>query len=700
MITKPKLNSPAVYLSETTILWMTALLIGLGTGLGAVGFIKLIEIVETFFFHNLPDWIGNHRWLLILIPALGGLISGPIISFFAREAKGHGVPEVMQAIALRGGRIRPRVVVAKIAASAVCIGSGGSAGREGPIVQVGAALGSTLGQWLHLSDRRIRNLVACGSAAGIAATFNAPIAGVIFALEIILGELHMGDLGNVVISAITASTIARIFLGETPAFIVPDYGLSNPWTIFLYALLGVVAAVTAVGFIRMLYWTEDTFDEWKIPDFIKPAIGGLLLGLMGYLYPMLLGDVLHPTEARLGQFIATNVPHVMGSGFDTIEHALVGKAPLILLLVLIFLKPVATALTLGSGNSGGVFAPALFTGAALGGAFGYATQAIFPHLNISPGAFAVVGMAAVFAGAARAPFTAILIVFEMTDDYHIILPLMTGVIVSLILAEHIFPESIYTLKLARRGIRFRHGRDIDVMEAVKVQEIMVTNPMTVSPKTNVETLVSKFIATGMHGFPVIDEHNELVGIVSLRDYRQALDKYGTLSGKQVGDIMNRQMVVAYPDESVGQALRHMAPRDISRLPVVARDNPRKLLGLIRRNDIVRAYELGATRRDERMIQSNKIKIAHISGLDTTEIPVLTGSACDGKRMRDIRWPENCLVVAIERPSGAIIPHGDEILHAGDVLVTISDEASLAEVKVLCSEPAPDEKVPPKNQDLS
>ncbi len=270
--------------SEKAVLVGTAIVVGIGTGFGAVGFIELIALIQRIFFNGGQrafPFLGGA--LIIIIPMLGGLLAGPIISYFASEAKGHGVPEVMQAIALRGGRIRPRVVVAKILASSLCIGTGGSAGREGPIVQVGAALGSSLGQWLRLSDNRIRNLVACGAAAGIAATFNAPIAGVIFAMEIILGELHLGDLGNVVISAITASTIARVFLGDQPAFAVSNnYGMQSPWEVFLYVLLGVLAAFAAVGFTRMLYWFEDRFDGWKFPDALKPAVGGLLLGILAF----------------------------------------------------------------------------------------------------------------------------------------------------------------------------------------------------------------------------------------------------------------------------------------------------------------------------------------------------------------------------------------------------------------------------------
>jgi CIC family chloride channel protein len=397
--------SDRIRFSETTILIATAIVIGAGTGLGAVFFIRLIGLVQkTFFGGGEMLFGGMDRWLLIAIPVVGGLIGGPIIAFFAKEAKGHGVPEVMQAIALKGGRIRPRVVVAKIAASALCIGTGGSAGREGPIVQVGAALGSTLGQWLKLSSGRIRNLVACGAAAGIAATFNAPIAGVVFAMEVILGELHLGDLGNVIISALTASTIARVFLGDNPAFTIPRHAMRTPWEVFLYALLGVLAAFVAVLFIRMLYWFEDLFDNWKFPDALKPAIGGLLLGALGFAYPIALAwGGMPANEALSGLPITANMPHVFGAGFTIIEDALLGKSSFILLFLLIFLKPLATSFTLGSGNSGGVFAPSLFSGAALGGAFGLLVERIFPGATAGPGAFATVGMAAVFAGAARAP---------------------------------------------------------------------------------------------------------------------------------------------------------------------------------------------------------------------------------------------------------------------------------------------------------
>lgn len=665
--------SDRIRFSETSILIATAIVIGAGTGLGAILFIRLIELVHEFFFNGGETLFGGlGRLLLVLIPVAGGLIGGPIIAFFASEAKGHGVPEVMQAIALRGGRIRPRVVVAKIAASAICIGSGGSAGREGPIVQVGAALGSTLGQWLKLSSNRIRNLVACGAAAGIAATFNAPIAGVIFAMEVILGELHLGDLGNVIISAVTASTLARVFLGDHPAFAIPRYAMQTPWEVLLYALLGVLAAFAAVGFIRLLYWFEDLFDNWKFPDALKPAIGGLLLGLLGFAYPLALGwGGLSPAEAASGLPITENIPHVFSSGFGVIEDALLGRAPFLLLLVLIFLKPLATSFTLGSGNSGGVFAPSLFAGAALGGAFGLLVDRIFPGATAGAGAFATVGMAAVFAGAARAPFTAILIVFEMTNDYRLMVPLMAAVIFSMIVAEHIHKESIYTLKLTRRGIRLRRGRDVDVMENIMVDEVMRPAPEPIPGNMPLRMVPSLLEKVRMHGLPVSKDDGGLCGVITVQDVEAAVDTDENNLDLPVTQFCSQRLIVAYPDETLQRALERMSHRDIGRLPVVDRNSPSKLVGWISRADIVRAYERALTRRVTVQQQVTQARLGVTAGVEVVECEVETGSALAGRTLSEIELPEDSLVASIQRGGRLIIPHGKTMLEAGDLLAVVA-----------------------------
>ena len=661
----------------------TAIFVGVGTGLGAVLFIELIAFVQRIFFEYAPSKLSFlGRGTFILAPAIGGLVAGPIIAFFASEAKGHGVPEVMQAIALRGGRIRPRVVVAKVFASAACIGSGGSAGREGPIVQVGAALGSTVGQWFHLSESRVRNLVACGAAAGIAATFNAPIAGVLFATEIIIGELQLGMLGSVVMSAVAASTVARIFLGDRPAFDIPNYGVQTPGEVLLYALLGVLAAFVAVGFIRMLYRMEDLFDGWHFPEALKPAVGGLLLGSMAFFYPMVLGlGFVSNEEAKLGFPLAENVPHVLGSGFPTIEAALLGELSFSLLVVLIFLKPLATSLTLGSGNSGGVFAPALLSGAVLGGAFGRIVEYLVPGMTAGPGAFAVVGMAAVFAGAARAPFTAILIVFELTEDYRLIVPLMAGVIVSMIVAERLHRESIYTLKLTQRGIRLRRGRDIDIMETVRVDEVMEREPETIAADLPVTMLASEFLRTGHHGFPVLNDDGSLFGVVSLEDFRRAMKvKRDSDAQLVVRDIATNNVVSVYPDDSVGTALQRMAPRDLSRLLVVAREDPHHLLGVVRRNAIVHAYEVGVLRREEARYQTEQTKAVRHARVQFVEVTLEPDSFAVHMDVIDLNLPREAVLVSIQRGQDMLIPHGNTRLEAGDRVTALCERGCTDKVR--------------------
>jgi len=649
-----------------------AAVIGAGTALGAVFFINLISWVETLLYARLPAiWPQLGRGWFILAPVIGSLIAGPIIAFFAPEAKGHGVPEVMEAIALKGARIRPRVVVAKVAASAACIGSGGSAGREGPIVQVGAAFGSTLAQWFQLSESRTRNLVAAGAAAGIAATFNAPIAGVLFAVEVILGELALRDLSSVVLSAVTASTIARTMLGDRPAFGIPFYTARSPWEIFIYLALGVLGAVIGVLFIRVLYFTEDVFDNWQFPAWLKPAAGALLLGLIGFLYPKILGLGLVPTdELRLGMPLHQNMPHIYGSGFPVIEDALLGKLSLTLMVVLVLLKLVATSLTLGAGNSGGVFAPALFMGAMTGGTFGWIVHRLLPGVAAGAGSYATVGMAAVFAAAARAPLTAIMIVFELTDDYHILLPLMAAVVVAVVVAERMEPESIYTLKLVRRGIRLFRGRDMDVLASVKVAEVMDPNPVTVSPDVPASSLGGLFLQTNTHAFPVVDEEGNLWGIVSLTDYRRAVgNNPNAKPDLKVRDIAVRSVIVAYPDETLRDVAQRMAPRDLSRLPVVDRKNPRKLLGVIRRNDIVHAYELGLVRRG--------FAVGDLPGAPpgtaVARFVLPDDSPLVGKTLAEIHIPEEFLLIHIDRAGQTLLPHGDTVLQAGDILTLLARE---------------------------
>ena len=665
---------------EGLVLLVMALVVGVATGLAAVFFIRLISFIQLNAYGGAENILpGLGRFWIILIPVIGGLLVGPIIAKFATEAKGHGVPEVMQALILRGGRIRPRVALAKIIASALCIGTGGSAGREGPIVQVGSALGSSVGQWLHLSDERIKNLVACGAAAGIAATFNAPIAGVVFAIEVLLSELQVAVFGNVVVSAVAASIVSRIFLGARPAFEIPAYVMHSSWEIILYVLLGLLAALVGVLFIRMLYYAEDVFDRMDIPLWLKPALGSLFLGILAFVYPHM-GGIIHvpAKDMSLGLPLVENYPHVFGSGFLFLEEVLQGRAPFMLLFLLIFLKPLATSFTLGSGNSGGVFAPSLFTGAMLGGSFGYMAMRLFPGLTIEIGAYALVGMAAVFSAAARAPLTSMLIVFEMSNDYRLILPLMAAGMVASTFAHWMLTDSIYTLKLSKRGIRFRQGRDMDIMQTVQVDEVMNKAPITMQNEQSVADLFAAFQETHLGGFPVLDSNNELYGMVTMQDMERTIqDMERTLHRKDVNlrdlgvwDVATPDPVTVFPDEPIWSAIRKMAPRDLARLPVVARDNTKQLVGLISRSDIVRAYNVGLMRKQKDQLADARSSLRKVTGLDFMEIMVEPGCTGSGKRLADMHLPRNTNVVSILRYGAVLVPDGNTRILPGDVITVL------------------------------
>jgi CIC family chloride channel protein len=546
-----------------------ATVIGVAAGLGAVAFRELISQFQSLFFDGGERLFGDTGgYYVILIPVIGGLIVGLIIHFFAREAKGHGVPEVMAAIAAKGGRIRSRVAFIKTLSSSICIGSGGSVGREGPIVQIGSSVGSTIGQWLNLPEGWLRTLVACGAAGGISATFNAPIAGVFFALEVILGRFISRSFGAVVISSVIADVVAHAFLGDTQSFLVPAYKMVSAWEIPVYVALGIAAGVIALAFIYTLYKTEDIFDRWSFPTYLKPALGGVFIGLIGFY------------NADL-----------FGVGYGGVEKALLGDLALGTLLALGALKLLATPITIGSGGSGGVFAPSLFLGAMFGGALGDAAHRLFPTITAASGAYSVVGMAAVFAAAARAPITAIIIIFEMTRDYDIILPLMLAVAVSTVVARTFNRETIYTTKMLRAGIEPQSHDSVDLMRSIKVETAMTRDFPTVSPDMPVSALMAKLSRSGHHGFPVVDEKGRLFGCVTLSDVESAVteDSEGDIKSLKVEDIATKSPVVAYPDQTLYKVLLRLGGRDLGRIPVVDRNDRTKLLGVLRRHDIINAY---------------------------------------------------------------------------------------------------------------
>ena len=437
-------------------------------------------------------------------------------------------------------------------------------GREGPIVQIGSAIGSSIGQWLRLPDGWLRILVACGAAGGISATFNAPIAGVFFALEVIMGRFITRSFGAIVVSSVVADIVAHAFLGDTQSFMVEAYELVSAWEIPMYVVLGIAAGAVALAFIYVLYKMEDLFDAWRFPPYLKPVVGGIVIGLLGFY------------NADL-----------FGVGYAGVEKALVGEIALGTLLALCVLKMVATSVTIGSGGSGGVFAPSLFMGAMLGGAFGDLVNRLFPALTAPSGAYAMVGMAAVFGAGARAPITAIIIIFEMTRDYDIMLPLMLAVAVATVVSRTFNRETLYTTKLRRMGVDLSEFQDAGLLASITVGEAMTWDYPTVSHEMSVAELVAELSRSGHHGFPVVDDESRLFGVVTLADVAERMTE-GSADLK-VKDIATRSPIVAFPDQPIRRALLGLGARDVGRIPVVSRDDRTKLLGVLRRRDIIKAY---------------------------------------------------------------------------------------------------------------
>lgn len=559
-------------LSGTNVLIALSIVVGLATGLGAVGFTYLIEYANQFFFGLTDDFltetIGERgfKFWLPLIPMLGGLLVGPIVFKFASEAKGHGVPEVMNSVARLGGIIRPRVAAAKTIASAICIGSGGSAGREGPIVQIGSAIGSTIGQMFRMSGDRVKILVGCGAAAGISAVFNAPIAGVIFSLEIILGDFAIKTFSPVILASVVASIVSRSFFGNHPAFDVPHYSLVSWMEIPLYMGMGVVLGAYGVGFTRVLDWIEDLFEKLKINNVLKPALGGLLLGGIALFYPQVLAD-----------------------GYETIKLTLYGQIGVTLLLVLIVLKLLATSMTLGSGSSGGIFAPSLFMGAVAGGAFGYLVNWMFPEVTATPGAYALVGMAGMVAATTHAPITALLIIFEMTSDYRIILPLMVTVVFSALVAGKLFEHSIYTVKLFKRGIDIRGGKDVNVLRSHQVREIMDKNFETIDVSTPLASIFHKIEITKESYFIVTDGKKHLKGVISFQDIRSILSQH-TLDYLIIAkDLIREDTVTLNFDDTLEQAYKTFNLKDLELIPVLNEYDENKVIGVLRKDQMMNYY---------------------------------------------------------------------------------------------------------------
>jgi CIC family chloride channel protein len=550
--------------------------IGLVAGVVAFALYKLIGLfTNLFFFHrwsaDFSSAQHNHLgWMVIVTPVIGGLIVGVTAKYGTSKIKGHGIPEAMEAVLFNRSRIAPRVAILKPISAAIAIGTGGPFGAEGPIIQTGGAIGSLVGQAFHTTAVERKVLLACGAAAGMSATFNTPIAGVILAIELLLFEFKSRSFIPLVIASTLATAVHMQLLGAGPMFKVSAMDFAIPRGLPFYLVLGLICGLAAVGFSKLLYWVEDQFDKLPVNEVWWPAIGALGLGIIGFF-----------------------VPRVLGVGYDTIGDILNGQLAWKLLLVVMLAKAAALAVSLGSGTSGGLLAPCFMWSAAMGGIFAMVCNHFVPGAGLSPGAFALVAMGAVFAAASRATFTFIIFAFEITRDYNSVLPLMLVSVIADGIAMLLMPaSSIMTEKLARRGLHVHQDYEADVLSQARVAETMEQEFPSIPANTTVGALAARIAkhepAVARHeALLILDDAGKLCGIITRGDLLRALDKdsSGAMTIQEAGAT---RLVVTHPDELVSEAASKMLRNDIGRLPVVDRSDHRKAVGYLERSGVMAA----------------------------------------------------------------------------------------------------------------
>jgi chloride channel protein, CIC family len=550
---------------------LLAAVIGFLAGLASTLFRRLIEFFGVIFSADGLAFIGvtgiAFSLLLPLMPMIGGIITGIICHFFPDAVKENGVHRVMHAVALKAGKIRKRTLLTCSTTSALTIGSGGSAGREGPTVQIGSAVGSALGNLFHLSHERIQVLVGCGAAAGIAASFNAPLAGVLFALEIILTNFTIHTFSPIVVASVIGTATGRAMEGNEITFHVPFHELVSYSEIVFYLFLGVLCGVISKLFTFSYFKAHDIFDKKvKLPKPLKPALGGLIVG-----------------------FIAILFPAVLGNGYDFMEKALNGELFWGLAFALIFLKIISTSATLGSGGLGGVFAPSLFIGAMLGSAYGALVHTISPNFTASPETYALVGMGAVAGAVMQAPLTNILMLFELTNDYTIILPIMITCIVSTYTFRAFDKNSIYIQKLLKDGINIKHGREVSILNSIKVNDVLSRDITTIHEGMPFRKILETISYSKNFYFPVLNGKGEMSGILSFHMVREMIfdEELGDLV--VANDLKVEPVMTLTPENNLNEAMEMFAKLDVEQLPVVRRDDPKRVIGMVNQGEVLAAY---------------------------------------------------------------------------------------------------------------
>ena len=553
-------------------------------------FTNLAYYHEWSFHFRSPENTRLGPWIIVT-PVIGGLIIGFMAKYGSDKIKGHGIPEAMEAVLMYRSRIEAKVAILKPLSAAIAIGTGGPFGAEGPIIQTGGALGSLVGQILSTTTSERKVLLACGAGAGMAATFNTPIAGVILAIELLLFEFRARSFIPLVIASTVATSVRSLLLGQHSMFTMSNVDFNPIRGLPFYVLLGIIAGGAAICFTKLLYWVEDQFERLPIDELWHPAIGALGLGIIGFF-----------------------VPRVLGVGYDTISDILNGNLALKLLILIAVFKALALVISLGSGTSGGLLAPMFMSSAAMGGVFAMVVNRILPNAHLSTGAYALVAMAAVFGAASRATFTFIVFAFEITRDYNSILPLMLGCVIADMIAIYVLPSSIMTEKLARRGLRVPEEYDAGALKMARVSEVMKTDVQPIPQDMTVAELAERASNRAPDpsisetqrpfnlndGLPIVSSDGRLTGIVTQGDLVRSLedDPEGRLSVLEAG---SKTLIVAYPDELAHDAMFRMLKNDIGRMPVVDRDDPSKMVGYFNRASLLGAW---SRQRDEEELREH------------------------------------------------------------------------------------------------
>jgi len=672
MVTNPLTNIrrlPAVgALAERQMGGFLALaaLVGVGVGVGAAGLVLALEAIGRLMDLLLPSgdvgfWEASRFWIFLTVP-VGLLLAWWIARAFAPEVAGDGVPASTEALMVRGGHIRGRVAPLKLLATAFTLGPGGSGGREGPIVQIGAAVGSWLSRRFNMGEDQVRSLVAAGAGAGIGASFNAPIAGMLFALEVILVSFAPRHMSAVVIASVTAAITSQSMVGPELSLNAGSYSLNSFAELPLYGLLALLVVAVGFFFLKTIEWVEEfAHARAEKLGWLRPVLAGLLVAALIFVEPELFGTGQDVTNSLLLDEQLVSVTGVGGEFWWVLILLALGKA-------------VATSLTIASGGSGGAFMPSLFMGAAVGAGFARLAGPLWNgNTDLDSGAFAVVGMAAMFAVVGRAPLTAILIVFEVTGarDYGLILPLMLAATLGTFLAERFMKDSVYTLALKRRGIRLTRTGEIDILDTVTVGSVMATVPFVASPDESIGVIERRLNLHRSHGVPVVED-GELVGIITVTDITRHSEQANSVT---VGQAMTPRPVTVDPDTPVSRALERMAALGVGRLPVVAAEDPRRLVGIFRREEAVHAYHEALTSAtDHHLHRQRLIQRTHPdAGYYDFRIPL--GSMADGRLVREVSWPEGSTLVSVRRNREVLVPDGDTTLIAGDVVTAFGTTSS-------------------------